>query len=513
MALKFNPLTGTFDFTGSGGGGGGASYIDGEVATFNDLPLDGSAPLDNAWLVREASGTWLIARKPAGIYVRTATGGTDRNADWTYAGILPDVFNDANFLLYDDADSTKNLKFQLSGITTGQTRTLTVPDANGTITLNSQLATGALDNAILRADGTSGSQTQASDIVIDDYAAATQGGTTIATRSVSFSCTATASDDFVTATGHTFANGDQVVFASLTGGGGLSTNTRYFVRDSETNKFKLATTAAGAAINITTDATAGTIQLVTALCLNPRNIGAFILGPKPDGTAVGGNARGRNAVDLQTYRADANDAAFVASGNYSVLAGNNSRTSGERSSAFGTFNTTVSGFGATSLGCFDSTVNGTLAVAIGQSVNTQNRYGIVAFGHQYFIANAILAQMTGRTTTNAAVELSAEGTATITRLTIPSGRIHHYFIIITGVRSTGATSAHYMRQYAIKNVGGTTSEVFAPVTIGTDTAASTSISITADDTNDSLKIDCTGIASETWRWHALIWCSEYAYGT
>jgi hypothetical protein len=142
MALKFNPLTGNFDFTGSGGGGGGASYIDGEVATFNDLPLDGSAPLDNAWLVREASGTWLIARKPAGIYIRTATGGTDRNADWTYAGILPDVFSDANFLLYDNGDSTKNLAFQLSGITTGQTRTLTVPDANGTIALTSDITGG-----------------------------------------------------------------------------------------------------------------------------------------------------------------------------------------------------------------------------------------------------------------------------------------------------------------------------------------------------------------------------------
>jgi hypothetical protein len=142
MAFAFNPFTGNFDLKGSGGGGG-ASYIDGEVATFNDLPLDGSAPLDNAWLVREASGTWLIARKPAGIYIRTATGGTDRNADWTYAGILPDVFSDANFLLYDDADSTKNLKFQLSGITTGTTRTLTVPDKNITVADNADIPTAS----------------------------------------------------------------------------------------------------------------------------------------------------------------------------------------------------------------------------------------------------------------------------------------------------------------------------------------------------------------------------------
>ena len=81
MALKFNPFTGTFDFAGSGGGGGGASYIDGEVATYTDLPLDGSAALNTAWLVREASGTWLIARKPAGIYIRTATAGVSRDAD------------------------------------------------------------------------------------------------------------------------------------------------------------------------------------------------------------------------------------------------------------------------------------------------------------------------------------------------------------------------------------------------------------------------------------------------
>jgi hypothetical protein len=139
MAIRFNPLTGNFDLTGSGGGGGGASYIDGEVAVYTDLPLDGTAAINTAWLVREASGAWLLARKPAGIYIRTATAGVSRDADYTYAGILPDVFNDANFLLYDNGDSSKNLAFQLSGITTGTTRTLTVPDASGTIALTSSL--------------------------------------------------------------------------------------------------------------------------------------------------------------------------------------------------------------------------------------------------------------------------------------------------------------------------------------------------------------------------------------
>ena len=46
------------------------------------------------------------------------------------------TFTDSTTLFQDDADTTKKLAFQLSSITTGTTRTLTVPDASGTITLN-----------------------------------------------------------------------------------------------------------------------------------------------------------------------------------------------------------------------------------------------------------------------------------------------------------------------------------------------------------------------------------------
>jgi hypothetical protein len=156
MALKFNVFTGNFDFTGSGGGGG-SSYLDGEVAVYTDLPLDGTAAINTAWLVREASGAWLLARKPAGIYIRTATAGVSRDADYTYAGILPDVFSDANFLLYDNGDSSKNLAFQLSAITTGTTRTLSVPDASGEIALQSEAYDFYYATAPADATGGSGS--------------------------------------------------------------------------------------------------------------------------------------------------------------------------------------------------------------------------------------------------------------------------------------------------------------------------------------------------------------------
>ena len=161
MPLKFNPFTAQFDLTGSGSGG--ASYIDGEVATYADLPLDGTAPLNSAWLVRTASGVWPVSRKQAGIYIRTATGGSNRDADYTYAGTMPDVFSDSQFLLYDNSDTSKNLAFDLGGISTGTTRTLTAPNASGRIALsNYAVVTSAQTLAagsVVAADTTAGAFT------------------------------------------------------------------------------------------------------------------------------------------------------------------------------------------------------------------------------------------------------------------------------------------------------------------------------------------------------------------
>jgi hypothetical protein len=112
MGLKLNPLTGNFDLTGSGGGGG-ASYIDGEVANFAALPVTvGDPAVGAAYLVREAQGVWPVSYKPGGIYVRTANAGAA--ADWTYAGVFPDVFADSAFLIYDDGNTSRQLQIELT---------------------------------------------------------------------------------------------------------------------------------------------------------------------------------------------------------------------------------------------------------------------------------------------------------------------------------------------------------------------------------------------------------------
>lgn len=58
---------------------------------------------------------------------------TDTLSNKTLDNSTVETIKDANLTIQDDADTTKQLKFQASGITTGTTRTLTAPDANTTI--------------------------------------------------------------------------------------------------------------------------------------------------------------------------------------------------------------------------------------------------------------------------------------------------------------------------------------------------------------------------------------------
>lgn len=62
-------------------------------------------------------------------------GTTPQSASGGGVGTTVTDFSDAQFSVFDDLDNTKTLNLQLSGVTTATTRTLTVPDASGTIML------------------------------------------------------------------------------------------------------------------------------------------------------------------------------------------------------------------------------------------------------------------------------------------------------------------------------------------------------------------------------------------
>jgi hypothetical protein len=299
-------------------------------------------------------------------------------------------------------------------------------------------------------------------------------------------------------------------------------------------------------------------QTNSALVLSPKGTGALIAGPKPDGTSTGGNARGDRAVDLQVERNAANQ---VASGDNSIaigrrnissapgtiaIGGTNTASSnssiaigvsctstnrgvavGESQSCTGSFAGALSGFGNSASGTgavvaggsglsgVGNTASGNFSGVLGGNASLANRYNMQAHAGGQFSAlgDAQRARfvLRNKTTTNAAVELFLDGSAT--RLTIPSGKYLTGTINIAGIKSDGSTAASYIRQFSIKNQAGTTALVGTVNTIGTDEAASTSISITADDTNDALKVEVTGIAAETWRWVAAVDVVEVAYGT
>lgn len=71
-----------------------------------------------------------------------------------------------------------------------------------------------------------------------------------------------ADDETITANGHGLVAGDKVNFTALTGGSGLSTNTDYFVISAglTANTFRVSATQGGAAVNFTTDISAGTVR-------------------------------------------------------------------------------------------------------------------------------------------------------------------------------------------------------------------------------------------------------------
>jgi hypothetical protein len=56
------------------------------------------------------------------------------NAD-KLEGALATTFDDDDFFIRDNIDPTKRVAFQLSGVTTGQTRVITIPDADGIMSL------------------------------------------------------------------------------------------------------------------------------------------------------------------------------------------------------------------------------------------------------------------------------------------------------------------------------------------------------------------------------------------
>lgn len=353
---------------------------------------------------------------------------------------------------------------------------------SGDLAVSGLSGTGAVDNAVLRADGTGGATLQNSAIVIADNYTASPNNT--------------------------------VNHASL-------------------------------------QVTGGTTNVSVSIV--PKGTGAFTLAV-PDGTTTGGNVRGVNSIDLQTERLAATE---VASGASSVVIGTQSKATGFGGSVAIGYRAISSSTNALALGssaasgqnsvALNATASGEYSFATGRSTVASGanamclahagvasasysfglgfrpictRTNMLAYGGNFIdqfsgvgSAQFVVFILSKKTTDATSTTLMLDSSTT--RLTIPSGIMMMADILISGIKSDGSAAATYKRKVAIKNVAGTTSLVGSVETIGTDHEdnASTNVAITADDTNDALQINVTGIAAETWRWVAVVEGLEIAYGT
>ncbi len=354
----------------------------------------------------------------------------------------------------------------------GTNITITYNDAANTLTIASTAGglsgTGSIDNATLRADGTGGATLQNSNLEIADLLTASPNNT---------------------------------INAVCIGPVGGTTNVDFV--------------------------------------LKPKGSGA-IIAHVADSAATGGNKRGANAVDFQRNRFSA---AEVASGSESFIgSGIGNRATGLYSSVLGGSSNNVSGQSGCALN-EQNVVSGRSALAINGgnmaagngsfcagTYASSDRVGMQAFAGGRFAANgdgqAVRFCLGGKTTNATPLTLritsiaSGDGggdytSGSASRLTIPSGKVMSALCRICGIKSDGTAVANYVRRVVIKNLAGTTSLVGAVETIGTDIEdnAATDVAITADNTNDALQINVTGITGETWRWVAVVEGLEIAYGT
>jgi hypothetical protein len=263
------------------------------------------------------------------------------------------------------------------------------------------------------------------------------------------------------------------------------------------------------------------------LALTPKGTG-YISAQVPDGTATGGNARGAGAVDFQTSRTGASQIAsgatscIVAGRQNDAIAEDSGIVCGRGNSARGIRSFVGTGFfcGAFAqdsavLGGNGNTANGISSSCVGGERANASRFSQLVHASGRFAATGdaqwFLHELRNKTTNATETELFLDGASI--RLVLAANFVIHANVMIVGSKSDGSAVARYDRQVTIKRVSNDTSLVGSVIAIGTDEAAGTSIAITADNTNESLKIAVTGIASETWRWVAAVHGIEMGIGT
>jgi hypothetical protein len=262
--------------------------------------------------------------------------------------------------------------------------------------------------------------------------------------------------------------------------------------------------------------TAGSIFVVDEV-ENRGGLGSF----RPH---VAGNARGAGAVDFQMQRQFATQ---VATAPRSTIIGgerNTIESAAFRSVILGSNATTISSNGpSAAIICTDRIISGGLAFSVNSNISGHfgvgfhanvDRQNMLAHGNGNFVtgfgsekrAQAIQVILKGRTTNNTPTPMAIDNVGPV-YFTIPNNVALFGQVEVCAIEETTATEAvHYFRKFGIRNLGGTTTLMGSVTTIGTDYESNPNydVSVTADNTSDSLQITVTGDTSKVLRWVVTI---------
>lgn len=109
----------------------------------------------------------------------------------------------------------------------------------------------------------------------------------------------------------------------------------------------------------------------------------------------------------------------------------------------------------------------------------------------------------------------AAGSGTTNRIDVPINTAMSVVLNICVKQSGSANSKQMLRQFLITNNGGVTTIEGTVTALGTDVGSASlalaSTTITANDTNDCVKVEVTGIAATNLRWTAYVVSTEVVY--
>ena len=282
--------------------------------------------------------------------------------------------------------------------------------------------------------------------------------------------------------------------------------------------------------------TAGTGGDNLNIALTPSGTGG-ISAHVPDSGAGGGNTRGANAVDWQTYRTVATN---VASGAQSVVAGGaeNSATgqystasgglgnvssnsastvgggyvssaTGSRSTVAGGESNTASGYASTVAGGSSNTASGSYSwIPGGLDATTRGLAGAYAFGtvRRAALGDAqVMGMVLKGTTTDATpkvLTVDAGAAGSVNQMVLPNNSslmfeidvISHDSALKSASWKIQGTARRGANAAATSIVGANVTTVFGSDLVGAPTTAPT---VTADTTNGAIAVTFTGIAATT----------------